>query len=363
MASSVFVFAVSGESPAVVLELLWWLCVVERSHIAGIEIWTTAPAEAALRTLIREVWNDFQQATFPLPALEAAGLPTAPGGFRIHVYKEGSLSLQDVRTRAEAARVNAVLHDRVRELRDELPPSIQLVGSLAGGRKVVSAAVQTAFCLQARRADRLVHVLLHADFEARLSANHQMHEYAYPTSAWADATGVPVGEQVIVYDVPFPRLRYMVPRRLVEALNGHSWDDVWPVLEQNTDCAPKATLGRCGDRWVYTIRNEDDVELYTTEMPLRPGSVLVAALSVDGPPTVANMLAWLDLKPALWSPTGSEQRAREEQLRGAGRDLRVVLGDLPMGLECFCVPKSGYRIEGDITVEDGAIAGIPARSP
>jgi hypothetical protein len=91
--------------------------------------------------------------------------------------------------------------------------------------------------------------------------------------------------------------------------------------------------------------------------------VLVAARSVAGPPTVANMLAWLDLKPALWSPTGSEQRAREEQLRGAGRDLRVVLGDLPMGLECFCVPKSGYRIEGDITVEDGAIAGIPARSP
>jgi hypothetical protein len=55
MRSSVFVFAISGQSPAVVLELLCWLSVVEQRHIAGIDIWTTARSEASLRCLIAKV--------------------------------------------------------------------------------------------------------------------------------------------------------------------------------------------------------------------------------------------------------------------------------------------------------------------
>ena len=359
MGSSVFVLAVSGESPAVVLELLWWLSTVERCHIAGIEIWTTARSEPALRELIQDVWDDFQDATVPLPSLDETGPPTAPGGFRVHVFQDGDIPLTDVRTKSEAACVSARLHDRVRELRDELPQSVRIVGSLAGGRKTMSAALQTAFCLQARRIDRLVHVLLDAKVEAFLWEHRRMREFAYPTPFWAEATGVPVREQVSVYDVPFPRLRFIVPRRLKEALDGPSWNEVWPILEQNTECAARATLRRRGDRWEYRINNEEGVELYTAEMAHRPGSLLVAAVSIEGRPTLTKLVEWLEQHTELWSPTAVSPPSKEKGVQGAGRDLRAVLSDLPMGLEHFSLPASGYRIEGDVTVEQGAIAGIP----
>jgi hypothetical protein len=220
---------------------------------------------------------------------------------------------------------------------------------------------KTAFCLQARKQDRLVHVLLHSELEDWLWKHSKMHMYEYPTEAWREATAVPVDPQILVYDVPFPRLRYIVPQRLVQALDDPSWEQVWPVLDGNLHNQTHGTLAQKGDRWVYTIQNESGETLFKQELAGRPGAVLAAAISVPGASRVATLLEWLDQYPDLWSAPGSKQAAREDKVRAAGRDLRAALKDVPVGLEDFTLPPSGYAIDGDVTIEDGALAGVPAK--
>lgn len=352
MAASVYVLAVLGETPAVVLELLWWLAVEERHHIAGIEVWTTAPSEAALRRLLVDLWPQFERVTGPLPEVMPSGPPASCPGLRIHTFDDDNgVALTDVRTASESARVSAALHDRVRVLREELSERVTLVGSLAGGRKTASAALQTAFCLQARHADRLVHVLLHADLERWLREQRRMADFNFPSQEWAESSGVPLNEQVTVYDVAFPRLRYMVPRRLAAALDGLSWDAVWPVLEANIRHDPEATLCRVGDRWTYTIVDASDNVLYAKGLTRRLGAVLAATVRVGGEPKAAELVAWLDARAFLWSPKPDDDTFRPDAIRAAFRDLRAALGNLPMGLEPFGPPQTGYGIAGLVTVD------------
>ena len=351
--------AVSGQSPAVVLELLWWLCRKERAHIRGIEIWTTGKAEGALRTLLSEAWERFQDATAPLPPLAPDCLPGDPDGLHIHTFQRDGVTLEDVRDSDEASVVHAALHDRVRQLRDRLGPNTRLVGSLAGGRKVVSAALQTAFSLQARSGDRLVHVLLHPELDDWLMANRRLHDFEFPHAEWEEHTGVAVADQLTVYDVPFPRLRQLVPKRLTHALDAHSWDEVWPALQRNRLRDATATLSRNGDRWVYVIHDADGDRLYKTQLSMRTGGLLAAAVRGGDNASVSDLADWLDAHPAVWTPPGAQHEDRQTAVRSAASSLRRDLEDLPMGLERFTLPETGYHIAGNVNLSEAAVAGVP----
>ena len=241
MGARCYVLALLGESPAVLTELLWWLARDGRD-VTGIEVWTTGSRSPTMRTGERAlrralystpgVWERLLQSVGdsaaarlpPAPAEEdlpvlspaelvAAPLPPSTGvrPFRVVVPRVGAADLHDVRSPEDAELVVRELHDRVRDLRLRLPPDIQLVGSLAGGRKTMSSALQSAFSLQARPADQLLHVLLHPAIEARVDPPDGLpREFVVPAASVEELRGVPVADQVNVHEVPFAPVRALV---------------------------------------------------------------------------------------------------------------------------------------------------------
>ncbi len=351
MGCGVYVLAVLGESPSVLTELLWWITVRERRPLAGIEAWGTSGGETLLRGLVQsDSWQRLQDATGPLPCLLPDSTPPDSSyGFRIHTFRLDNEPLTDVRTERHAALVSSVLHDRVRVLRRSLPGHIRLVGSLAGGRKTVSAALQTAFCLQARAEDRLVHVLLEPRMEAHLRQAGRLREFVKPSAAWEAESGVPVEQQVVVYDAPFPRVRYLLARRLGSVLDEMPWDEVWPLLDSNLACCAKAVLDRTGfQRWNYDIADMDTGRsLYSKPLGCRAGAILAALASAPAHASAASLVAWLDEHNVGWSPPserGSDSVTRANSVRSAVTFLRKELEDIPVGLEQFCPPAQGFDL-------------------
>lgn len=353
MPRAAYVMSVLGESPAVLSELLWWLAVRERTPIAGIEVWATGRGARRLRELVAsEAWRALEDRTGVLPPLASdAAQTSAAYGFRIHTFASDGNVLDDVRSEAESNAVSAQLHDRVRDLRADLPDDTQLVGSLAGGRKTVSASLQTAFSLQAGPRDRLVHVLLHADLEAALRREGLLTAFCSPGARWAELSGVPVDDQVLVYDVPFPRIRHLVPRRLSAALEHMPWEEVWPALDANMGLDATARLIRTAKlRWRFEIIHPATGEgIYETKLVARPGAVLAAMASVGEGATASDVVAWLDANEVGWAPpsgNGHDAETRQGALRSAVSNLRSAFADLPIGLERFGPPPQGFSVAG-----------------
>lgn len=364
MSGSTYVLTMLGEAPAVHTELLWWLGKVGRNPIAGIEAWGTRRGADQLRALVAgPAWRALQDAVGQLPTLEPEGSPPDVAyGFRIHEFEGEGGVLDDIRSEGAAARVNAVLHDRVRELRRSLKPGIVLLGSIAGGRKVMSAALQTAFSLQARPQDRLVHVLLHPALEVALREAGRLQEYSFPTAAWASATGVAQEEQVTVYDVPFPRVRGLVRGRLDLALDGLPWDEVWTALDRNSVRATRAVLRRSGaERWVYEVVDGVTGEVACAASLGRRAGATLAALASGAPDAGGkDLVDWLDRHDVAWAPPGGDVESRTSSLRGAIRDLRKGLrAAIPVGFDAY-IPREGrYHVEGVEVLLDW---GPPMRS-
>jgi len=363
MQRGAYVLAVLGESPAVLSELLWWLCVREQRPVAGIEVWATGRGGERLRKLVDSpAWSELSAQTGPLPMLQPVDTPPqASHGFRVHPLLCGDRVLHDVRSQEESAAVAARLHDRVRSIRADLPDHIDLVASLAGGRKTVSAALQTALCLQAGPTDRLVHVLLHAELEAALRREGQLTSFCAPGPRWQALSHVPVDDQVLVYDVLFPRIRQLVPRRLAQALAELPWDKVWPVLDANTGRSAHARLVReARELWRFVIVDATtDRVLYDQQLRGRPGAMLAAMALAPSDSTAAGLAGWLDEHEAEvgWVPpttTGNDDLTRQRAVRSAASTLRSLLADLPIGLEHLGPPAQGFSaphvqvdLEGD----------------
>ena len=359
--SGTYVLCILGESPSILSNLIWWLTVQEQHPIAGIEVWATGRGARRLADLTTlQGWERLQQAAGRLPQAAYGAAPACTFGFRVHRHRVDGAVIDDVRSAHEAAVVNATLHDRVRDLRQTLPEDIQLVGCLAGGRKTVSAALQTAFCLQARARDRLVHVVLDHAFEGRLRTDGRLAEFVFPEPMWEGYSGVAADEQIVVYDVPFPRLRYLVPRRLSAALGTKRWDEVWPILDANMGRSAAGVLVRHSEKsWTYEVRDEGSGEvLYAKPLTRRLGATMAALAAASPEATTSDLIAWLDTSNVHWAPPtawGSGADAsdlRTQSMRRAISDLRKALeNDLPMGLEAFAPDLQRFAM-GSVRVED-----------
>ena len=358
--SSIYVLSTIGASPSVLTELLWWLSARQGRPIAGIEAWATGEGAEQLRQLVATPeWSALKKHTGPLPDPQPEGAePDTSYGFRIHCFAHDGEVLNDVRTRDEAAAVSATLHDRVRTLRAGLASHIELVGCLAGGRKTVSAALQTAFCLQAGPTDRLVHALFDPTFEQALRDHGRRGDYAFPSETWAELTGIPVEDQSTLYEVPFPRLRYLVPRRLSDAIQRLPWHDVWPALDANMGRHARAVLRRKSPRaWIYEVVDTDTaLVLYETELKGRKGAMLAAMAGTPDEVSARGLVAWLDQHEVGWAPTrgrGADEESREAAIRSAATAVRKHLDDIPVGLERFVPEESGFSLP------DVELIGLP----
>lgn len=351
MTTGFYVLAVLGESPSVLTELLWWARVHEHQPLAGVEVWTTQSGARLLLDLTEGPgWSTLIDQIGPLRDIEADNpKPRSGFGFRLHVFEDpAGEQLTDVRSPAESAVVVATLHDRLRDLRSELDDTIPILGSLAGGRKTASAALQTAFSMQARPGDRLVHVLLDAQLEAWLREHGELQRYLCPSTAWEQRSGVPCSDQVVVYDVHFPRLRYLVNPELSAVLD-RRWDSIWPTLEANLGRNTTALLERTFTGWRYTIQDRSSgVLVARVDLTDRLGAILVAMAETPEDATAVDLVEWLDTHDAGWRPTGPKRPARDRvpAIRQARHHLRKKLAGIPKGLERFIPPKTSFDMHG-----------------
>ncbi|MEN0064379.1 MAG: hypothetical protein AAGA48_19690 [Myxococcota bacterium] len=333
------------------MRLLWWLSVEERQPIAGIEVWGTTRALRALREMVAGPrWTELQHLTGALPALQPPGTPPESHyGFRAHGFEHQGQALDEIWSEVEASAVHASLHDRVRELRDQLPERLPLVACLNVGHEPLSAALQTALSLQAGMTDRLIYVGLHPSLKLAIQENPELDRWAFPGPSWTEGSGVSESEQLRVYDVPFPRLRVLVSRRLPTVLADFRWDEVWPTLEANMSRDAKGVLRRTGiHSWVYEVWDAHTKEqLYASELTRRAGAVLAAMASATSDAAAADLVAWLDAHEVGWAPpsdAGHDPSTRNAALRGAVTALRRQLDDIPVGLERFSPAEMGFSI-------------------
>jgi CRISPR-associated protein (TIGR02584 family) len=300
----VFVLALCGTSPAVVTELLWYLAEVERVRVVGLEIWTTSDEvrTAGLRLLgERARWFHDLAAAVSKPDLlpdfpaefRRAGLdPTGPPtGVRIQVpVDERGLPLPDIESDAHAQTYAAALHDRVRCLRGVLPPNVELIGGLSGGRKTMSAALTTAFLLQARAPARLLHILVHPDIEGN---EKEFKAFAYPNEELNARLKVPikVEQQVRAHEVPFVSVRQLVARqrKLMTDLDTADYRILATWLQDAAHGDLRVRLNHWNDR-LHLFRGETEVKVLKVHSA---GRILRALLALGGEATCDEISAEL----------------------------------------------------------------------
>lgn len=235
--------ALSGLAPQVVTEAAWSLARQHQPPLVprSVEIVATGVGEAAGRALLlgedardpvtgaavahgADRWGPFCQETF---------------GHRVplsfHVPRVDGQPLPDVTGVGADRRFADVCYGLVARLTASGEPP--LVGSLAGGRKTLSAHLMTAFSVYARPQDRLVHVLVHP------ASAERDPNFFYPRPG-SDA-------RVHRVDVPFPRLRtVLADGRAREAVqNGAGLRELLAALQPHVDAerTPDATTLRFVD--------------------------------------------------------------------------------------------------------------------
>ncbi len=365
MTTPCYVIAILGRSPAVITELLWWLVVREDRDVLGIEVWTTdSPTSSQtgayhLETAIRDgLWDKLRASTgdrvgqlpilpsraTPMPAPDVSGLSRVQRSWALRSFSHSGAVLEDIRTPEEAEVVCAALHDRVRTLRQTLPSEVVLVGSLAGGRKTMSAALQGAFTLQGRPGDRLLHVLTHHRIEACRSLFYQ---FVVPNEAVAKEMAIPVSAQVMVHDVRFPLLQVLLSNsHLKEELEQLPYVELWGRLGevQRAGRQRRAVLaeGERG-RWTLTVLVGDEA---LQQVSLTQALAETYSAIVHHPDGVrdADWRAWLvrnrqgkRARPLADSPDGDPEMTRNRitKLKRALHALRSA------GLHEFLVESSG----------------------
>ena len=212
--------AVTGQSPQVITETVWSLARQEQAaHVPeAVHVITTSTGAAYVRALLNgEEAHDPQLGT-PIQGAEdrwtrmcseVLGLD-GPVPLHVHVPDSGGRALPDIRTPADDTAFADLCYAQVADLTQ--PGQLPLIGSVAGGRKTMSAHLMTAFSVYARAEDRLTHVLVNPP------ALEGDTDFFYPTPATASKARV---ERV---DVQFPRLHSLLQDEFMDGLPGDRRD-------------------------------------------------------------------------------------------------------------------------------------------
>lgn len=224
--SEVVLLAVIGMSPAILTETIWALAAEQPPVIPDrIVVVTTLQGREQVKQLFAETsalkkqspWNALRQ------ALEQRG-HNLKGKLRfgatandIRVItghdktSERTIELNDIRDRADNEAAADFLLEQVRTFVEN--PDIQLIVSIAGGRKTLSALMYACVTLAGRETDRLTHVLVSEPFET-------LRDFWFPHQpggALKDRDGHehdPKSAKVELAHVPFVPLRNLFRREL-----------------------------------------------------------------------------------------------------------------------------------------------------
>jgi len=174
----VVLVAVTGMSPAILTETVWALATrpepVIPTRIVAI---TTAEGRQRLATLFQpsaaldglSPWDALRSAFNQIGHDTTGRLRFGITGEDVSVITDvdpstgASRELTDLRSEADHRAAADAILERIRSLASN--PDVQLVGSIAGGRKTMGALLYAAFTLAARETDQLTHVLINEPFE------------------------------------------------------------------------------------------------------------------------------------------------------------------------------------------------------
>ena len=362
-----------GTSPGIVTELIWWLLTVDRRRLLGVEVWTTGSDQVSEG---RSGYRSFQEALSEgggwgvlrdsLGAASASvpelvgwprwpdSLPDGPITDQLSVVLFGSRASQltDIRTPADARTVAAQLHDRVRVLRRTLPDDVELVGSLAGGRKTMSASLYGAFSLQARPQDRLLHMLLHPEVEALTKGGSQ---FFAPTEALREQTGLAFERQLEAYEVGFPLVGELAgDKALRQVLDTHAHEGIWPALRANRRMEERCTallrpeVSPRTDRWRLEITRPDEAEPFVVVDGITGSEAETYHAIANHPEGVEDKVWWGWLRGQgegwKWSQGHSWEKDGADIARSRRAALAKRLAELTLeGLPSFCVQSDGGR--------------------
>jgi len=181
-------FAVTGMSPQVVTETLYFLLVERKEKVNDIFILTTA--EGKRKIIDVRLDNQIKR----LCELYNKPLPDFDIDRNVQVANEESVEIYDVRTNRD----NLLFPDAIVKLiREKTGDSTKrLHCSIAGGRKTMSVAMAFALSLFGRKEDELSHVLVSKEFEES--------KKFFPKNRKE-------GVLITLADVPFIRLRDKLP--------------------------------------------------------------------------------------------------------------------------------------------------------
>ncbi len=238
---------VMGATPAVLTETIWSLARQHDPprHPVSVDVLTTEVGRAVLEARLQGRPRFHPVDGRPLEARDRWRpfcddvLAGARPPLRVHVPRRSDgAPLPDIRNAEDDARFAELCYRRVARLTED-PDGPPVVGSLAGGRKTMSAHLMTAFILFARPEDRLVHVLVNPP------ALENDPAFFYP------AAGHDGAARLDRVDLAFPHLRPYVPdRKAVLAdparyIREHLTVPSLPVRPERVRCrlAPRAAGG------------------------------------------------------------------------------------------------------------------------
>lgn len=209
---SPILLAVTGLSPAIVTETLWALA-AEKPRVLPrrVQFITTAVGAQKLREQLftplpsfggKSVWQALREA---LGAGDHELIAEEPRIIGSADKKSGTLKpLDDIQTPAENDIAASFILEEVRRIVEN--PDLQLIASIAGGRKTMGALLHAAVSLIGRETDRLTHVLVSAPYDS-------LPGFFFPSQPGGtvtDRAGTaynPAKAKVQLADVPFVPLR------------------------------------------------------------------------------------------------------------------------------------------------------------
>lgn len=225
--AQVVLLSVTGMTPAVLTETIWALAHENPPVIPDrvVVVTTTRGKELMERELFSaaspeqdDLWQTLRNeilgpqhkndSRLNLDTLRLISAPNARIG--------RSEPLEDFRTSAENAAMADFLLDQVRGLVET--PTIELIVSIAGGRKTLGALLYACMSLLGRETDRLTHVLVNEPFDSTgLSPRFYFPEQPIQRLTTGDGKTVTASQaRIDLGDIPFVPLRNLFERDLIK---------------------------------------------------------------------------------------------------------------------------------------------------
>lgn len=234
----IVLLAVTGMSPAILTETVWALAHPEPGSDASpiiphrvIVLTTSRGREEIANSLFtnnsafenKTVWETLREklADEGLPIKNRLRFGTTGDDIRVFTRPEHSTNrsqeLDDIRTPQDNEAAADFILENLRGLVED--PEKIVIGSIAGGRKTISALLFACFSLVGRECDRITHVLVSEPYE-------QLREFFFP----AQPGGVikhrdggkfnPADARIQLAYIPFVPLRYLFQRELGRPAGG-----------------------------------------------------------------------------------------------------------------------------------------------